>query len=61
MSQKVLQFLGYFSSKPMFPLFMQLPEKSPRLKFIIYKHVSDNSKKCLSVGSFRILSVVCGL
>ena len=33
--------------------------KSPRPKWIIYKHVSDESKKCLSVGNARILSVVC--
>ena len=35
-----------------FPLFLQLPEKGPRAKWIMYKHVSDNSKKCLFVGKF---------
>ena len=36
--------MGYFSGNPMFLLFLQLPEKS-----FIYKNISDNSKKCLSV------------
>ena len=40
----------------MLPLFLQLPEKGPRPKWTICKHVSDNSKKCLSVGNFWILS-----
>ena len=43
----------------LFPLFLQLPEKTPRPKCTIYKHVSDNSKKYLSVGNFGILFVVC--
>ena len=43
----------------MFPLFLQLPEKKcPRPKWTIYKHVSDNSKKCLSFGNTGILSFV---
>ena len=51
--------LGYFSSKPMFPLFLQLADKkAPRPKSTIYKYVLDNSKKCMSVGNFVILSVV---
>ena len=40
---------SYISSKPMFPLFLQLPEKGPTPKWTIYKHVSDKSKKCLTV------------
>ena len=52
--------LGYFSSNHMFLLFLQLPaKKRPRPKWTIYKHVSDNSKECLSDGNFGILSVVC--
>ena len=35
----------------------ELPEKGPRPKVSIYKHISDNSKKCLAVGNFGILSV----
>ena len=52
-----LSILGYSSSNPMFPLFLQFPEKRS-----IYKHVSDNSKKCLSVSvisEFWLLSMVC--
>ena len=33
--------------------------KKTRPKWAIYKYVLDNSKKCLSVGNFGILSVVC--
>ena len=32
--------------------------QSPRPKWTFYKHVSDNSNKCLSVGNFGILFVV---
>ena len=42
----------------MSPLFLRLPEKGLIPKWTIYKHVSNNSKKCLSVGNFGILSVV---
>ena len=34
--------------------------KCPRPKQIIYNHVSDNSKKWLSVGNSVILCVTCG-
>ena len=37
---------------------MQFPKKGPRLKWIIYKHVSEKFKKCLSVGNSGILTVV---
>ena len=30
-------------------------KKGPRTKWAIYKHVSDKSKKCLSVGNSEIL------
>ena len=53
----ILLVLGYFS------IFLLLPEKKgprPRPKWI-YKHVSDNFKKYLSVGNFGILSVVVGV
>ena len=33
-------------------------KKGPNPKWTIYKHVSDKSKKCLSVGNSGILSVV---
>ena len=56
-----IYILDYFLSKPMFPIFLQLPKKGLRPKWTIYKHVSDKSKKCLSVGNFGILSVVCSL
>ena len=39
--------------------FCDFRKKGPRPKWTIYKHVSDNSKKCLSVGNSEILSVVC--
>ena len=54
-----LQVLVYFSSKPMFPLVLLLPEKGPIPKWTIYKHVSDKNKKCMSVGNFGWNSVCC--
>ena len=43
-----------------FHYFCNFQKKGPRLKWTICKHVSDKSKKCLSVGNFGILSVeVC--
>ena len=45
---KVRQFWVTFQVT-LFPLFLQLLEKGPKPKLIIYKHVSDNSRKCLSV------------
>ena len=41
--------------------FCNFRKKGPRPKWTIYKHLSDNSKKCLSIGNFRILYVVCHL
>ena len=41
--------LGYFSSKPMFPLFFKFPEKVVLDPNRLYKHVSDKFKKYLSV------------
>ena len=41
--------------------FCNFRKKGPRPKLTIYKHVSDNSKKCKSVGNFGILSVICRL
>ena len=38
--------------------FCNFRKKGPRPKWTIYKHVSDNSKKCLSVGNSGILFVV---
>ena len=47
---KHLIIWGYFSRKPMFPLFLHLPEKKcPRSKWAIFKHESDKNKKCLQV------------
>ena len=37
---------GRLVSLPMFPLFLQLPEK-----WTIYKHESGKNKKCLSVAN----------
>ena len=37
---------------------MEFPKKGPIPKRIIYKHVSDKSKKCLSVRKSEILSVL---
>ena len=48
-------------SNPIFPLSLQLSKKGPRPKWIIDKHVSDNSKKCLFVVNFGILPIFCGL
>ena len=36
----------------------EFKKRGPRAKWTIYGHVSDKSKKCLSVGSSVILSVV---
>ena len=53
----MFSFLVYFTSKPMFPLLLRLPEKKLKpIKWAIYKH--DINKKCLSVGNSGILSVV---
>ena len=42
-----------------FPLFLRLREKNILdSNGRLYKHVSDNSKKILSIGNFEILSVV---
>ena len=41
----------------MYTLFM-ISEKGPRSNCTIYEHVSDNSKKFLSIGNSGILSVV---
>ena len=41
-----------------FNYFCNFRKKGPRSKWTIFKDVSDNSKKCLCVGNFRILSVV---
>ena len=37
--------------------FCNLRKKGPRLKWTIYKHISDNSKKYLTVGNFGIMPV----
>ena len=44
-------FLVYFYNKPMYTLFFAIKIRMnvPRPKWTTYKHVSDNSKKCLSV------------
>ena len=50
---------SYFLFDSTWHLFLKLSEKKcPTPKWTLYKHVSDNSKKCLSVGNFGILSVV---
>ena len=54
----LLVVLGYFSVALCSYYFCNFRKKGPRPKWTIYKHVSDNSKKCLSVGNFGILSVV---
>ena len=41
--------------------FYDFLKKGSRPKWIIYMHESDKSKKCLSVGNFGILSVVCNV
>ena len=47
-------------NNPMFPLFLPYPEKGPKPKWTIYKHVSEHSKKCLSVIlELCLLFVVC--
>ena len=53
----LISILGYFSTLCS-NYFCNFWKKGPRPKWTIYKHISDNSKKCLSVGSFEILSVV---
>ena len=40
---------------------MRFPKERFRPKWTIYKHVSGNSKKCLSVGNSGILTVVVGV
>ena len=39
--------------------FCDFQNKGPRPKWTIYNYVSDNPRKCLSVGNFEILSVIC--
>ena len=39
--------------------FFHFRKKGP--KWTIYKHVSDKTKKCLSVGNFGIQTIVCVL
>ena len=50
--------LVYFYNNPMQTLFCDFRKKGPRSEWTIYKHVSDNSKKSLSVGNSGILSVI---
>ena len=40
-------------------IFATSRKKGPRPKWTIYKHISDKSKKSLSVGNFGIPSVIC--
>ena len=54
--------LDYFGLlfKPYVPtIFATSGKKGSRPKWTKCKHGSDNAKKCLSVGNFGILSVVC--
>ena len=44
-----LSILVYFYSKPMQTLFLAIFKKCLRPKWAIYKHISNKSKKCLSV------------
>ena len=38
--------------------FCNFRKNGPRPRWTIYKHVSENTKKCLSVGNSGILSVI---
>ena len=53
--------LGYFYSNPMFPLFLQLPEKNILDPNGPYIHTFQTILKLLSVVNFGVLSVVCCL
>ena len=57
MLQFIVYFLGYFSVTLCSHYFCNFHKKGPRPKWTIYKHVLDDSKKCLSV----VVVVVCRL